>query len=102
VACVLCIVQYALLKPMDTVAAQPAPVFWLSLLNATACTFAPVLLTMMAIERLGSALTTQVGMIGPVSTILMGVLLLGEPFTPSLAAGSALVFAGVAMLSRPR
>ncbi|MFZ4651987.1 MAG: DMT family transporter [Rubrivivax sp.] len=102
VACVLCIVQYALLKPLDTVAAQPAPVFWLSLLNATACTFAPVLLTMMAIERLGSALTTQVGMIGPVSTILMGVLLLGEPFTPSLAAGSALVFAGVAMLSRPR
>jgi drug/metabolite transporter (DMT)-like permease len=32
----------------------------------------------------------------------MGVLLLGEPFTPSLAAGSLLVFAGVAMLSRPR
>lgn len=102
VACVLCILQYLALRPLDTAAAQPAAVLGLSLLNATACTFAPVLLTMMAIERVGPALTSQVGMIGPVSTILMGVVLLGEPFTPALAAGSALVFAGVAMLSRSR
>ena len=102
VACVLCILQYLALRPLDTAAAQPAAVLGLSLLNATVCTFAPVLLTMMAIERVGPALTSQVGMIGPVSTILMGVVLLGEPFTPALAAGSALVFAGVAMLSRSR
>ena len=41
----------------------------------------PVLLVMMAIERIGPALSAQTGMVGPMSTILMGVLILGEPFT---------------------
>jgi drug/metabolite transporter (DMT)-like permease len=55
-------------------------VLWLSLLNATLCTVAPVLMVMMAIERIGSAtLTAQTGMIGPLSTIALGVLILGEP-----------------------
>jgi len=42
---------------------------------------------MMAIERIGAGLTAQTGMIGPISTILMGTLLLGEPFTAWVAAG---------------
>ena len=68
--------------------------FWLSLLNATACTFAPVLMVMMAIERIGAAMAAQAGMIGPLSTIAMGVLILGEPFTAWIAAGTVLVLAG--------
>ena len=89
VACVLCIAQFVLLRP---VAALVAPeVIWLSVLNATLCTFAPVLMVMMAIERIGAALAAQTGMIGPLSTILMGVLILGEPFTAWIAAGTALV-----------
>lgn len=99
VACLLCIVQFALLRPLS--AAQVAPtVIWLSLLNATACTAVPVLLVMMAIERIGAGLAAQVGMVGPVSTILLGVLLLGEPFTGWLAAGSVLVIAGIYVFSR--
>ena len=73
---------------------------WLSLLNAVVCTFVPVLFVMMAIERIGSALAAQTGMIGPMSTIMMGVLILGEPFTPWVAAGTALVLAGVWLLTR--
>jgi drug/metabolite transporter (DMT)-like permease len=37
-----------------------------------------------------------------VSTILMGVLILGEPFTAWIAAGSALVLAGIWLLARVR
>ena len=48
------------------------------------------------------ALAAQTGMIGPMSTILMGVWLLGEPFTPWVAAGTALVLAGVWLLTRWR
>ena len=33
-------------------------------------------------------------MVGPMSTILMGVLILGEPFTAWVAAGTVLVIAG--------
>jgi len=101
VACVLCILQFLLLHPLS--AAQVAPeVIWLSLLNAIACTAVPVLLVMMAIERIGAGMTAQVGMVGPMSTILMGVWLLGEPFTLWIAAGTVLVVTGIFVFSRGR
>ncbi|MFZ5566403.1 MAG: DMT family transporter [Pseudomonadota bacterium] len=99
VACVLCIVQFLLLRPLA--AAQVAPeVVWLSLLNAAACTAVPVLLVMMAIERIGAGAAAQAGMVGPLSTILMGVWLLGEPFTAWIFAGTVLVLAGIFVFSR--
>ena len=102
VACVLCILQFVLLRPLDT-ALQVAPeVIWLSVLNATVCTALPVLAVMMAIERIGPAMAAQTGMIGPMSTILMGVLILGEPFTAWIAAGTALVIAGIFVFTRTR
>ncbi len=101
VACVLCIVQFALLRPLAALDVAPQ-VLWLSVLNATLCTFAPVLMVMMAIERIGATLAAQTGMVGPLSTILMGVLILGEPFTAWVAVGTALVLAGIWMLARRR
>jgi len=99
-ACLLCIAQFVLLRPLDSVFAIAPEVIWLSVLNATACTVVPVLLVMMAIERIGAGLTAQVGMVGPMSTITMGVLLLGEPFTLWVLAGTVLVLAGVFVVSR--
>jgi drug/metabolite transporter (DMT)-like permease len=98
-ACVFCIGQFVLLRPMS--AAQVAPeVIWLSLLNATACTAVPVLMVMVAIERIGSSLTAQTGMIGPMSTLLMGVFILGEPFNMWILMGTALVLSGVFWVTR--
>jgi drug/metabolite transporter (DMT)-like permease len=102
VACVLCILQYLLLRPWEDALLVAEPVLWLSLLNATLCTFAPVLMVMMAIERIGAASASQAGMIGPVSTIAMSVWILGEPFTAWIAAGTLLVLAGVWLLTRVR
>jgi len=100
-ACVFCLLHFALFRPWSA-AFVPEPVLWLSALNAVACTVAPVLMVMMAIERIGSALTAQIGMIGPLSTISMGVLLLDEPFSPLLLVGTALVLTGVWLLTRWR
>ena len=94
VACVLCIVQFAVLKPIAALEVAPE-VIGLSMLNATACTVLPVLLVMMAIERIGPGLTSQVGMIGPMSTLTMGALLLNEPFNAWTLMGTALVLGGV-------
>jgi drug/metabolite transporter (DMT)-like permease len=94
VACVLCILQFVLLRPLSAAVVAPE-VIWLSVLNATLCTAAPVLMVMMAIERIGAATAAQTGMVGPMSTILMGVLILGEPFTAWVAAGTVLVIAGI-------
>lgn len=99
VACLFCIGHFLLLRPLSAMAVAPE-VLWLSVLNATACTFAPVLMVMMAIERLGPTLTAQTGMVGPLSTIALSVLLLGEPFTPVLLLGTVLVLAGIWLLAR--
>jgi drug/metabolite transporter (DMT)-like permease len=99
IACVLCIAQFFLLRPAAAMVV-PAEVIWLGVLNATLCTFLPVLLVMMALERIGAPATAQTGMLGPLSTILLSVLLLGERFTPWMVVGTALVLAGVWVLAR--
>jgi drug/metabolite transporter (DMT)-like permease len=102
IACVCCIVQFLVLRPVASAFAVAPQVIWLSVLNASLCTAVPVLLVMMAIERIGPAMAAQSGMVGPLSTILMGVVILGEPFTAWIAAGSALVIAGIFVFSRGR
>lgn len=102
VACVLCLLQFVVLRPFDAALAVAPQVVWLSVLNAMACTVVPVLMVMMAIERIGSGLAAQVGMVGPMSTMVLGVLLLGEPFTFWLVAGTVLVLAGVFVCSQAR
>lgn len=101
VACLLCLLQFVLLRPLSA-AAVASEVIWLSLLNATLCTAVPVLMVMMAIERIGAGMAAQTGMVGPMSTILMGVLILGEPFTAWVAAGTVLVIAGIFVFTRGR
>jgi drug/metabolite transporter (DMT)-like permease len=101
VACLCCLLQFVLLRPLSAAAVAPE-VIWLSLLNATLCTVAPVLMVMMAIERIGAGMAAQAGMIGPMATILMGVWLLGEPFTAWVAAGTLLVIAGIFVFSRKK
>ncbi len=99
VACLLCLLQFVLLRPLSAAAVAPE-VIWLSVLNATLCTAVPVLMVMMAIERIGAGLAAQTGMVGPMSTILMSVLILGEPFTAWVAAGTVLVIAGIFVFTR--
>ena len=101
VACLLAIAQLFVLRA-PSAALVPEPVLWLSLLNATLCTFAPVLMVMMAIERVGATLAAQASMVGPMSTIVLGAWLLGEPFTGWIVAGTVLVLMGVWLLARAR
>jgi drug/metabolite transporter (DMT)-like permease len=101
VACLFCIAQFFLLRPLSALEVAPE-VIWLSVLNATVCTFAPVLMVMMAIERVGASVAAQTGMVGPLSTIIMGIAILDEPFTGWIVAGTVLVLAGIWLLARGR
>ena len=100
VACVLCIAQFLVLRPMSAALEVAPAVVWLSLLNGTLCTVVPVLLVMMAIERIGSGLAAQIGMVGPMSTITMGVIFLGEPFGGFVVTGTVLVLIGIFVCSK--
>jgi drug/metabolite transporter (DMT)-like permease len=99
VSSIACIAQYALLRPLPTLFEQTLPVWGLSLVNATLCTVFPVFLTMLGVARIGASSASQAGMIGPVSTLFLGWWLLAEPVTPLQLAGTALVIAGMFILS---
>jgi drug/metabolite transporter (DMT)-like permease len=101
VASALCIGQYILFEPWP-LPPLPRAVYGLSLLNGTLCTVLPILATMMGIRRIGSGLASQIGMIGPVSTIVLSLLILHEPMGPWQIAGTVLVVAGVLTVSRSR
>ncbi len=94
-----CIAQYGVLRPMASLFAQTPTVWVLSAVNGTLCTVVPVLMTMMAVERIGAGNASQAGMIGPVSTLFLGFWLLAEPITLLQLAGTALVLAGMFILS---
>jgi drug/metabolite transporter (DMT)-like permease len=98
-ACVLCIAQFFVLRPPSAMIVAPE-VVWLSVLNATLCTFLPVVFVMMAVARVGAPVAAQTSIIGPVSTIFLSVFLLDEPFTRWVLAGTVLALAGVWLLTR--
>lgn len=94
-----CIGQFFILRPAAGLI-QPMPVYWLSLANGIFCTVMPVFMTMAAVQRIGAGVASQAGMIGPVSTLFLGALVLGEPVTAWQLAGTALVLAGISLLSK--
>lgn len=100
VACALCIGQFLATHPLTTLSSLAPEVYGLSLLNGTVCTVLPVLAVMMAIARIGSASAAQIGMLGPVSTIVLGMLLLGERMGPWQVAGTVLVLLGVFLVGK--
>jgi len=98
-ASICCILQFLIVRPLSS-ALVPLDVIELSLLNAVLCTATPVLMVMMAIERIGPALTSQVGMVGPLSTIFLSVLILDETLNIWIVLGTSLVIGGIYIVTR--
>ena len=96
-----CILQFLLLRPVSMLV-QPPAVYGLSMINAVFCTVLPVFLTMNAVARIGAGTASQAGMIGPVSTLFLGALILGEPITAIQLLGTGLVLSGIYLLSKKR
>lgn len=101
VSTVAVLLHFGIARPWSSLHVS-APVHGLSLINAVFCTVAPVVLTMLAVARIGAPGAAQAGMIGPVSTLFLGFWLLGEPITLRQLAGSALVLLGTYVLSKTR
>lgn len=81
---------------------QPLPVYQLSLLHAVLNTVLPTFMVMWAVERIGAPMTSQLGLLGPVSVLFLAAWLLGEPITSLQLVGTAFVLAGAFVLSRKR
>ncbi len=96
---VLSLIQSSFYNP-SAIFEQVQAIYWLSLLNASLCTVIPMLLIMIAINRIGSPLVAQAGILGPVSTIFLGYFILSEPITWIQISGMSLVIAAMWLLMR--
>jgi drug/metabolite transporter (DMT)-like permease len=96
---VLSFIQSSLYNP-SAIFEQAQGIYWLSLLNASLCTVIPMLLIMIAINRIGSPLVAQAGILGPVSTIFLGYFILSEPITWIQICGMSLVIFAMWLLVR--
>jgi drug/metabolite transporter (DMT)-like permease len=93
------LIQSSLYNP-SAIFEQVQTIYWLSLLNAGLCTVIPMLLIMVAINRIGSPLVAQAGILGPVSTIFLGYFILSEPITWIQLSGMSLVITAMWLLVR--
>jgi drug/metabolite transporter (DMT)-like permease len=96
-ACALSLAQFFALRPVSNLA-QPWQVHALSIAMAIFSTVLPIWLVAEAMRRIGAGPTSMVGTLGPVLTILLAALFLGEPLTWMQVVGAALVIFGVSRI----
>ncbi|MGC3962110.1 MAG: DMT family transporter [Rhodocyclaceae bacterium] len=99
VACALSLAQFVLVRPISSLI-QPWQVHALSICMAIFSTVLPIWLVAEAIRRLGAGPASMVGSLGPVFTIILAAVILGEHISPWQMAGAALVIIGVSRVSR--
>ena len=75
----------------------PAQVIWIGIAIAFLSTIIPSFLVNLAIGRIGSQATSVLAMIGPITTIIAAILILGEPFGPVDALGTAVTILGIGL-----
>ena len=78
---------------------QTPRVYWLSGWMAIVSTVLPIVLMAEGMRRIGSSNAAMISSIGPIATIFMGVIFLGEPVTALQLSGAALVLVGVMVIS---
>lgn len=93
----MCLIQALVVNPSGLIH-QPLEVYGLSLINATLCTVAPIVMVMLAIRRIGPSTVAQLGAIGPAATLFFSWILLGEPISILQVVGTLIVVLGIWLL----
>jgi drug/metabolite transporter (DMT)-like permease len=88
-------IHFLITEEMSIVMRLPIQVYGLSFMIALIATVLPSMVLNMGIHRIGSNKASLVSSVGPVSTIFLAWLILGEPVTLLQTAGTVLVLLGV-------
>jgi len=80
----------------------PISVYWLALIMAIFSTVLPAFLLNAGIGRIGAGSASIISSTGPIATLGLAFLLLGETLTLAQLAGTALVLIGVYVVSRAK
>lgn len=99
VAALLSLGQFVLLRPIHSLV-QPWQVHALAIAMALFSTVLPIWLIAEAIRLIGATQASMIGTLGPILTILLAVIFLGEPLGWIQVVGAVLVIGGVWMIAR--
>ena len=102
VSCVGVVAHYLVTQQPAAILAQAREVYGLALLMAVASTVLPIVLTVEGIRRIGASHASIIASVGPIATIFLGVMFLGEEVTVVQLAGAGLVMAGVLAIGLQR
>jgi drug/metabolite transporter (DMT)-like permease len=94
------LVHFSVTQPLAALI-QPLPIYLYCLAMAILSTVIPVFAQAAAIRRIGSGRAALIGTVGPLMTIGLGWLVLGETISLWQIGGAGLVMAGVILASRP-
>jgi drug/metabolite transporter (DMT)-like permease len=97
-ACLFVIAHFALVRDLQALD-LPLPVYAYGVAMAVVSTVLPTWMMAEGIGRIGANRASIVSSIGPVSTIVLAFLVLGEAITPVQLGGAGLVLAGVVVVS---
>lgn len=98
VACIVAISHYLISGDIDFFG-FPKEVYLLAFAMATASTVVPSFLISEAIRLMGASNVAVIGSYGPVSTIVLAVVFLGESITPYQITGTVIVIAGIMIIA---
>ncbi len=98
-ATVMVLIHFAAARPV-TLLWQPAPVALLCLCLAVFSTVLPIVFIVEALKRINAGTVAVASSVGPVLTIALGAIILGERTTVLQWIGAAFVLAGVGWVSR--
>lgn len=103
VSCVTVIIHY-FIQSSEAAAAldYPSKIYWIAFLMASISTVIPTLLTSEAIRMIGASNSAIIASVGPISTIALAYIFLGERLSPLQMLGGILVLGGVVFLSVQR
>jgi drug/metabolite transporter (DMT)-like permease len=97
-----CAVLYAPIVALDPPAALPSSAVLGAIgVLAVVCTAVAFLVFAALIAEIGPVRATVITYVNPAVAAVLGVLVLGETFTPAMAVGFALVVAGSSLATRP-
>ena len=95
---VFVLIHFAIVRPLSALDVPPS-IHRLTLAMAVFSTVLPTWLIAESIRRMGANAASLVGSLGPVFTIGLGAIILGEPVNAIQLVGAALVLAGVILVT---
>ena len=91
---------FAFANAVGTGTFQPLSSWWefmMATLLAVITAVLPNLTLVLAVQRIGSTLTSVLGVMEPLTAVFVGIIVFNEPFTPALVGGVLLIGSSVAL-----